>query len=50
MNSIHMRVNDRGREVWNVPTLSWAEVSDLSETYTTYRFNPVDSTAKPEVR
>jgi hypothetical protein len=48
MNSIHMRVNDRGREIWNVPTLSWAEVADLRGTYTTYRFNLVDATLKPE--
>jgi hypothetical protein len=50
MNSIHMRASDRGREVWNVPTMSWAEVADRHATYTTYRFNPVDPAEKPEGR
>jgi hypothetical protein len=40
MNSIALRVDHKGREVWSLPTLAWPTVYTRSEPYTTYRFDP----------
>jgi hypothetical protein len=38
MNSITLRINHRGREVWTAPALSMAQVRDHTEPYTAFRF------------
>ena len=38
MNSIAMRATFKGREVWNLPTLSFGVVDSRSESYTSFRF------------
>ena len=45
MNSINLRINHRGREVWNAPSSPWARVWDTTEPYTFFRFE--EQTAKP---
>jgi hypothetical protein len=54
MNSIQLRASYRGREVWNLPMLPWAEVYDHRGPYTNFKFDPVepksDGAAKPEGR
>jgi hypothetical protein len=40
MNSIALRVEHKGREVWSLPIMEWATVDNHREPYTTYRFNP----------
>jgi hypothetical protein len=44
MNSINLRINHRGREVWNAPEVPWARVWDATEPYTFFRY---DEAAKP---
>jgi hypothetical protein len=44
MNSIHLRINRQGREVWSVPELPWSQVGDRREPYTTFRFYPEAAT------
>jgi hypothetical protein len=44
MNSIHLRINHRGREVWNAPEIPWARVWDVTEPYTFFRY---EEAAKP---
>jgi hypothetical protein len=38
MDSINLRINHRGREVWNAPELPWPKVWDNTEPYTFFRF------------
>ena len=40
MNSIAMRANYKGREVWNLPTISFGVVDIRSEPYTSFRLEP----------
>jgi hypothetical protein len=45
MNSINLRINHRGREVWNAPEIPWARVWDITEPYTFFRYE--EGAAKP---
>ena len=36
MNSVGMRVNHRGQEVWAVPLLPWEQVRDHREPYMSF--------------
>jgi hypothetical protein len=38
MNSINLRVNHRGREIWNAAEIPWSQVWDSREPYTVFRF------------
>jgi hypothetical protein len=38
MNSINLRINHRGREVWNAPEIPWSQVWDSREPYTVFRY------------
>ena len=46
MNSIAMRASFKGREVWNLPTLSFGVTDIRSEPYTSFRFGAIE-TARP---
>ena len=48
LSNVNLRVSDRGREVWNVPTLPWPKFLDRSEPYTTFRIEPVEAAEKPQ--
>ena len=47
MSNVNLRVSDRGRPVWEVPTLPWPKFLDRSEPYTTFRIEPVEAAEKP---
>jgi len=38
MNSINLRLNHRGREIWNAPEIPWPQVWDVREPYTVFRY------------
>jgi hypothetical protein len=44
MNYDNLRINHRGREVWNAPEVPWARVWDATEPYTFFRY---DEATKP---
>jgi hypothetical protein len=46
MNSIELRVSQRGHEVWAVPPIPYASVADHSGPYTTFLFYP-EAASKP---
>jgi hypothetical protein len=46
MNGIAMRANFKGRDVWNLPTLSFGATDIRSEPYTSFRFGAIE-TARP---
>ena len=39
MNSVAVRVEHKGREVWSLPKLDWGTIDDRREPYTRYRFD-----------
>ena len=39
MNSIDLRINYRGREIWNAPVIPWDQVWDHGEPYTIFRYD-----------
>jgi len=38
MNSINLRINHRGREVWHAAEIPWSQVWDSREPYTVFRY------------
>ncbi len=38
MNSINLRLNHRGREIWNAPEIPWSQVWDSREPYCVFRY------------
>ena len=38
MNSINLRLNHRGREIWNAPEIPWEQVWDPRQPYTVFRY------------
>jgi hypothetical protein len=40
MNSIALRVEHKGREVWSLPIMEWSSVQNHREPYTTFLFQP----------
>jgi hypothetical protein len=38
MNSINLRLNHRGREIWNSPEIPWEQVRDSRQPYCEFRF------------
>jgi hypothetical protein len=50
MNSVNLRVSYRGSEVWSVPTIPFRDVYSHRLPYTSFRFDPVEATGKPEGR
>jgi hypothetical protein len=40
MNSVALRVNHRGREVWSVPMITWEEAMNPRDPYTLLMFSP----------
>jgi hypothetical protein len=39
MNSINLRLNHRGREIWNAPEIPWEQVWDPRQPYTVFRYD-----------
>jgi hypothetical protein len=39
MNSIDLRINHRGREVWNAPVIPWEQVWDGRQPYVVFRYD-----------
>ena len=38
MNSINLRLNHRGREIWNAPEIPWEQVWDSRQPYCVFRY------------
>ena len=38
MNSINLRLNHRGREIWSAPEIPWSHVWDSRRPYTVFRY------------
>jgi len=47
MNSCAVKVSRRGREVWSLPEITWAEAFDHSRPYTLFTFKPGDGVNPP---
>jgi hypothetical protein len=45
MNNVNLRINHRGREVWNVPELPWPQVYDSAQPYAVFGYD-VETEAK----
>jgi hypothetical protein len=45
MNNVNLRLNHRGREVWNVPELPWPQVYDSGQVYAVFGYD-VDTESK----
>ncbi len=39
MNSVNLRLNHGGREIWNAPEIPWSQVWDSREPYTVFRYD-----------
>jgi hypothetical protein len=47
MIGVHLSARFRGREVWSVPTISWAQIFDPREPYANFSFPVVDAPRPP---